>query len=251
MKEVKRNMKKPMLKIVLAVGISLALLFSSIPIAYAQTTDAPQFIVYSIYSSCGTQTTSDSFLVYADGVWEPGSSVNNVTFKVWTKDKSDLKSYTGTQTDSNWRIQMNTVNFNSYRGTYHFDVYATDVLGRTGLIGSTSVYVIPDGTIASSAASLTASSTASSSSGSTFKVTATGVSNEQADVAGVNFKVYCNNNEEDVAWYAGTKLSNGNWRATVNIANHLNHRGEYKIAIFTVNSVGAQSYVGTVFKTVS
>lgn len=243
-------MKKPILKIVLVLGISLALLFSSIPVANAETIDS-QFIAYSIYSSCGTQTSYDNFLVYADGVWEPGSSVNDVTFKVWTKDKSDMKSYTGTQSDSNWRVQVNIINFNSYRGTYHIAVYATDVLGRTGLIGSTSVYVIPDGTIASSATSLAASGATSNTSGTTFKVTATGVSNEQSDVVGVNFKVYCSNNEEDVAWYTGTKLSNGNWRATVNIANHMNHRGEYKIAIFTVNTVGAQSYVGTVFKTVN
>jgi hypothetical protein len=232
----------------LVLGISLALLFSSVPVAYAADS---QFIVYSIYSSCGSQTTYDNFVVYADGVWEPGSSVNNVTFQVWTKDKSDIKSYTGTQSDSNWRVQVNTVNFNGYRGTYHIDVYATDVLGKTGKIGGTSVYVVPDGTIASTASSLDASASSSGTSGTTFKVTATGVSNEQSDVAGVNFKAYCSNNEEDVAWYSGTKLSNGNWRATINIANHMNHRGEYKIAIFTVNSVGAQSYVGTVFKTVN
>ena len=248
-------MKKSAFKFILVLGLCLALVFSTVTVAQAQTT-GPQMYAYSVFTSAGNdgaQTRQNWFLAYATGVWEPGRTVTNVQFEVWTTSKSAVSVFNGTQSGSDWRALFDISQFNSFKGTYHINAYGIDALGMRGYLGGTTIYVIPDSLSTSSSGSSVSSATSSAAislytspaSGGTFKVYATGLPYSAGSIAGVNFKVYCVNDESDVYWYSAKYLGNGKWTATANIANHLSHHGLYKIAAFTVSSIGQQYYFGT------
>jgi len=239
-------MKKSAFRMILALGICIALLFSAASVAQAKTQDVPMY-AYSIYTSAGTEGThtyEEWFLVFADGVWEPEMAVTNVQFEVTVG--SFCMTFDGTLDGANWRAWFNISQFGGYKGTYNIKVYAIDALGRRGYLGSTSIYIIPD---SGSPPASAAGSNAAPSQGAVFKVYASGMP-KSADVNGVSFRAYCSNNMSDEYWYTGTYLGNGNWTATINIANHQNHLGQYTVDAFAVNAANGNNYVGTSFVTV-
>ncbi len=246
-------MKKSFIKIVLVLGLCLALVFSTATVAEAASSDV-QMYYYSIYTnagSAGAQTSMDWFMVYADGVWEPSTTITNVQFDVWTTSSSSARTFNATKgTSSNWRAYFNISQFDDYKGTYYIDVYGVDALGRRGYLGQTSIYVIPD-KISNSVASTDAAKASASAvslytsavSGGQFTVYASGLPYDSTNVVGVNFKAY--QIESDRQWYSGNYLGDGKWSATVNIADHLNHHGLYTINVYTVSPVGRQYYIGS------
>jgi hypothetical protein len=249
-------MKKRVLKIVLVLGLCLALVFSTATVAQAASTSSGvQMYYYKIYTNVGApggQTSMDWFMVYADGVWEPSMTIKNVQFEVWTTSSGNAVTFNATKgASSNWRAIFNISQFGGYKGTYHIDVYAIDALNRRGYLGQTSIYVIPD-KLSSSAASTAAAQASpsavklytSAASGGEFTIYASGLPYDSANIVGVNFNVYCI--ESNRHWYSATYLGNGKWSATASIANNANRHGLYKANVFTVSPAGRQYYIGTV-----
>ncbi len=251
-------MRKRTIKIFLTLALCLALVFSTATAAQAASSSSDvQIYFYKIYTNVGAPgnpTKMDWFMVYADGVWEPSTSIKNVQFEVWTTSKSSAMTFNATKGKSaDWRAIFNVSQFGGYRGTYNIDIYAIDALNRRGYLGSTSIYVIPDGSSSSATTASTTQTTASSAkiytgavSGATFTANVSGLPQDADKAAGVNFKAYCINNQSDRYWYHANYTGNGKWSATIDIANHLNHRGLYKIDTYTVSPAGRQYYIGTV-----
>lgn len=236
-------MKKPALKIVLALALCFALLFSFAAVAQAKTA-SPNIIAYSVYSSAGTYTHSTSFTVYADKVWEPnGLPIADVQFSIWTKsDKSDLKTFSGTRDNDNWRVLINTWQFDNAYGKYRVYAYGIDTAGRKALVGGVTVTVAPEN-ITSTATDFYTSVPKNGA----FYTYVKGATNDADDVAKINLRVWANGLESTEKWYPMQNMGKGTWRVQVNISDFAFYHGWYTLKAYTVNSVGAQSYVSTIY----
>lgn len=239
-------MKKPALKIVLALALCLALVFSFASVAQAKTA-GPNIIAYSVYSSAGTYTHNTSFCVYADKVWEPnGLPIADVQFSIWTKsDKSDMRTFSGTRDGDNWRVLIHTWQFNNAWGKYHVYAYGIDTAGKKALVGGVTVTVAPEN-ITSTASNFYAAPAKNGA----FYVYVTGAANDADDVANINLRVWANGLESTEKWYPMQNIGKDTWRVQVNISDFAFYHGWYTLKAYTVNSVGAQSYVSTIYEDV-
>ena len=57
-------------------------------------------------------------------------------------------------------------------------------------------------------------------------------------VSQVQVPVWCEADQNDIYWYTAQKQSDGIYRATVSIANHKYHYGEYKIHTYLTDGNG-------------
>jgi GBS Bsp-like repeat. len=240
-------MKKPALKIVLALALCLSLLFSFAGVAQAKTADF-QMVAYSVYSSCGDYTNHSTFVVYADKVWEPvgGAGMSTVQFSVWTKpDKSDMRTFNGTKSGTNWRVLVSISQYSNTYGKYHVYAYGIDSLGRKALVGGVTVNVAPT-TITSTVSKFYASAPKNG----TFYVYVTGPNNNMNDVAQVNLRVWAHGAASTEKWYNMQNIGKNTWRVQVNIASFKNYHGWYTLKAYTANSANAQSYISTIYEEV-
>ncbi len=60
-----------------------------------------------------------------------------------------------------------------------------------------------------------------------------------------------NGGQDDLIWYKATRQGNGDYKTTINIANHKNDRGEYHIHLYYVVDNGQQVGVGGTTTTIS
>ena len=78
-----------------------------------------------------------------------------------------------------------------------------------------------------------------------FTIFAMDVKDDKSGVASVEFAVWsANNGQDDLKIYEGTDITNGNWRATIDISNHRNDTGIYYCDVYGTDKMGNRAYLG-------
>jgi len=79
----------------------------------------------------------------------------------------------------------------------------------------------------------------------TFTVRATGIEDAESDVSKVQFAVWsAEGDQDDLVWYSGTEVADGEWEATIDTADHGNDIGHYYIHCYATNGAGIQGFIG-------
>lgn len=78
-----------------------------------------------------------------------------------------------------------------------------------------------------------------------FTVRADGVEDAESDVSEVLFAVWSTEgDQDDLIWYSGTEVADGEWEATIDTADHGNDIGHYYIHCYATNGAGIQGFIG-------
>lgn len=166
----------------------------------------------------------------------PNDKIKKVSFAVWSKsDQSDLVWYdvanNGTGT---YQTTLNISNHQYNIGKYYIDAYAYDVYGKNHYLGGNTC------TFSETVAKISAQGNATET---TYTVTASNVT-IAGGVKSVKFAVWSAiSGQDDLRWYAATKDSNGNYVASVSIANHKD-TGTYYVDAYAVRNDNAEKYLG-------
>ena len=192
---------------------------------------------------------SPAFEVTAQGVADP-SGVANVRFAVWsaTGGEDDMKWYDGTNDgEGNWTVSVNRADHNSDIGIYYINIYGTDNLDNSGLMGTTSIivrnYMPPT--------KLTLGYDTSDPTGEeTFGMYAT-VDGGSETIASVRFNAFNTAVGRSSQYsYDGT-YADGTWTATFDLANHGGINGKYAIELLATDTDGIEYYLGYKYVTVT
>jgi len=194
-------------------------------------------------SPCKTPT----FSVTAQGVTDDKYGVANVRFAVWSENggQDDIRWYDGVNDGSgNWTANINAADHKNDAGIYLVDIYGMDFANNTGFLGGTSIVMDHRDYTPPKLTSITQS--ASPCKTPTFSVTAQGVTDDKYGVANVRFAVWSENGgQDDIKWYEGVNDGSGNWKVTVNAADHKNDAGRYQIHIYGMDYANNTGYMGS------
>ena len=172
-----------------------------------------------------------SFDVVMDQI-ESNSGVSLVQIPVWTEanGQDDIRWYTAEkQADGTYRVTVTMANHNYETGRYQIAGYLTGNNGLRAGIGSTSTEVKvsqPDLTI-------------TNTKDTTVEVEL-GNPGVYGNVAGVQFAVWSEENgQDDLKWIGGSQLSNGKWKANINIKDYKSY-GTYNVHVYITLASGSQ-----------
>ena len=78
-----------------------------------------------------------------------------------------------------------------------------------------------------------------------FTVRATGVEDAESDVSKVQFAVWsAEGDQDDLIWYSGTEVADGEWEATIDTADHGNDIGHYYVHCYATNGADILGFIG-------
>lgn len=98
---------------------------------------------------------------------------------------------------------------------------------------------------------ITASSVTATTSGEKINATASGISTTTS-VKSISFAVWSDKNgQDDIKWYTAGKQSDGSYKTTVDISNHLKEGGTYNIHCYGTDSNGKLNFLGNTTSTVT
>ena len=171
------------------------------------------------------------------------SGVAAVQVPVWSEEngQDDLRWYSAKEvSDGNWQV---TVDISDHRsaGNYIVHTYALMSDGRTqNFLGATSFNV----SAPTVEPTLTATTENYNEKAGTFDVIIKNV-NSSAGVGKVHVPVWCAANQSDIYWYEAKKQGNGDYKVTVDAANHGYATGNYTIHIYITSGNGVMTFGGT------
>ncbi len=150
----------------------------------------------------------------------PGG-IKSVSFGVWSEQngQDDLRWYNGSGSNGNYTAAIDIRNHKT-PGKYFVHVYAVSQSGSDVFLAAGEFEVYAS---VRAALSISGSDTDRGYFGVILNI-----SEASTAISDVKFKVWCADNESDTGYYAATE-SNGVYSASINIANHLGNRGNYKI----------------------
>ena len=167
----------------------------------------------------------------------PGG-IKEVKFAVWSEKNSqdDIVWYQGTASGTAYKATVKIANHKT-EGKYYVHCYAYPNAGDPVFMGSKTFTVTPSANAAVSVSDV-------NEAGGSFKVNIQ-FSGASADIASVKVPVWCASDQSDIVWYQADKQSAGVFSVTVNIANHKDNLGKYKIHIYPTFVNGIQIYAGS------
>ena len=171
--------------------------------------------------------------VFEIQISNPGvfGDIREVRFAVWSdaNGQDDLKWITGTSKgDGVWGIEAVISEYRSY-GKYNADVYGTLADGSQLCIGHTE-FTVEEPTWDMAVEN-------QDDEKGTFDIVISNIESKSG-VSQVRVPVWCAEDQNDIRWYDATRQSDGSYRVTVNIKNHQNHTGEYKIHVYLYDGNG-------------
>ena len=171
--------------------------------------------------------------VFEIQISNPGvfGDIREVRFAVWSdaNGQDDLKWITGTSKgDGVWGIEAVISEYRSY-GKYNADVYGTLANGSQLCIGHTE-FTVEEPTWDMAVEN-------QDDEKGTFDIVISNIESKSG-VSQVRVPVWCAEDQSDIRWYDATRQSDGSYRVTVNIKNHQNHTGEYKIHVYLYDGNG-------------
>lgn len=171
------------------------------------------------------------------------SGISAVQIPVWSEEngQDDLIWYSAKEVSSgNWQITVDVSNHRS-AGNYVVHSYALMSDGRTqNFLGATSFNVSTPAV----APTLTATTENYDEKAGTFDVIIKNVSSS-AGVKEVHVPVWCAADQSDIHWYTAKKQSNGDYKVTVDAANHGYAAGNYTIHVYVTSGNGVMTFGGT------
>ncbi len=171
------------------------------------------------------------------------SGISAVQVPVWSEEngQDDIIWYSAKEVSSgNWQITVDVSNHRS-AGNYVVHSYALMSDGRTqNFLGATSFNVSTPAV----APTLTATTENYDEKAGTFDVIIKNVSSS-AGVKEVHVPVWCAADQSDIHWYTAKKQSNGDYKVTVDAANHGYAAGNYTIHVYVTSGNGVMTFGGT------
>lgn len=149
-----------------------------------------------------------AFTVTIDNIYSP-SGIDKIQVPVWSSsNQSDITWYTASKVDDNtYSVDVNISAHNYTLGDYTIHAYVTMGNGIRSFVSSTTADIYVQNYL----------SVEYTKSGSR---TLTLVNPSTTSATSVYFPVWSSTNgQDDVKWYKATKLSNGNWTATISTTN--------------------------------
>ena len=163
-------------------------------------------------------------------------NIRQVQFAVWSVQggQDDLIWYGAEK--KNAGTWTKTVKIKDHRtlGTYNVHAYIT--LANGSVKTKTTTFNVSRPTAGISVSEYNESS-------GTFNVTINNIKSASG-VDAVMIPVWCAGDQSDLVWYQATKINSTTYKATVNIANHKNHMGAYKINVYLETGNGMQVGIG-------
>ncbi|MEG1432600.1 GBS Bsp-like repeat-containing protein, partial [Eubacterium sp.] len=179
-----------------------------------------------------TETSNAQFYIYANGVKDIGSGVKNVKFPCWVAGREPIW-YEGEYLGNNqWRVLIDTKDFNNQLTTYYIDSYATDMSGNSAYLGGVKVKTTEMDSSIVNGISL------KKVSNSEYKIFIKGYSKYSL------FDIFVwseNNGQDDLARYAGLRQTDGSYAYLVNTKEHHYDTGKYLIHIYAGAEEGSVS----------
>ncbi len=171
------------------------------------------------------------------------SGISAVKIPVWSEEngQDDIVWYTAKEvSDGKWQVTVDVSNHRS-AGNYIVHTYALMSDGKTlNFLGATSFNV----SAPSVAPTLTATTENYDEKAGTFDVIIKNVSSS-AGVKEVHVPVWCAADQSDIHWYTAKKQSNGDYKVTVDAANHGYAAGNYTIHVYVTSGNGVMTFGGT------
>ena len=171
------------------------------------------------------------------------SGISAVQIPVWSEEngQDDIVWYTAKEvSDGKWQVTVDVSNHRS-AGNYIVHTYALMSDGKTlNFLGATSFNV----SAPSVAPTLTATTENYDEKAGTFDVIIKNVSSS-AGVKEVHVPVWCAADQSDIHWYTAKKQSNGDYKVTVDAANHGYAAGNYTIHVYVTSGNGVMTFGGT------
>lgn len=168
---------------------------------------------------------------------EMPQEVKNVQFATWSEQggQDDLVWYQGKQNSSGTWMSTVDVRRHKTSGKYNIHAYAMLENGNMKYLGAATF------TISSPTLKIVVGEYQEAA--GTFDVVLTDI----RSVSGVNkieVPVWSTSDQSDIRWYEAEKQNNGNYKVTVNIANHNYSSGPYRIHTYTTTGNGVRVCTG-------
>ena len=173
------------------------------------------------------------------------TGVKTVKLAVWSSEngQDDLIWYSAGKTASGTYVATIPIKNHKTEGKYYVDAYATLNAGGEVPLGSATFEVT----------------------GPSMKYVITSQMNEDAGtynidmrlptapsgLASVRTAVWSKSDQSDMHWYEAKKLSNGNYVAYANIANHKYNYGTYNIHVYATDNNGINKFLGKTTVTIN
>ena len=166
-----------------------------------------------------------------------GSALKRVQFAVWSvaNGQDDIRWYTGNRKGSIWTYEVPIKNHKT-EGKYRVHAYALLENGVRQYVGQTEFevegpsmkYVI---------------TTQMNAEAGTYNIDMR-LPTSPSGITSVRAAVWSQGNQSDIHWYEAHKLSNGNYVAYANIANHQYNYGKYYIHVYATDGNGIEKFTG-------
>lgn len=163
---------------------------------------------------------------------EKNLGIQAVKMAVWSeKDgQNDLRWYRAkAKADGGWSTDV-TISKHKTAGNYSVDVYGTNMVGQEVYLGNTS-FTVKEPTIKKIVVRKLKPQAG------TFYVYAEGVT-AKAGVQAVTVRVWTKKDKSDIYTYTAKAISEGTYRIKVNIKNHNNNYGTYKLKVYVKDKRG-------------
>lgn len=164
------------------------------------------------------------------------AGLKKVEFAVWSEagGQDDVRWYTASPNGDSYSAVIDIRNHKT-AGKYLVHVYGTNKNGDKVYITGSSELVV-EGKAAG-----TAKITGRNDGAGTFEVTISGIT-AKAGVSSVKIAAWTDASGKDMAWYTCTPQGNGTYKATVRVANHQQHMGNYNVHGYAVLGNGIQTF---------
>ena len=157
---------------------------------------------------------------------EKVSGIQKIRFAVWSeKDgQDDLTWYAGKKTkDGNWQAVVDIAKNHKTAGQYQAHMYAVKENGKSQFLGK-STFMISQTKMQSHIENYQKEK-------GTFDIVIDNIESESG-IQKVRVPVWCADDQSDLKWYDAVQDENGDYRVTVNVANHKYAVGNYKIHVY-------------------
>ena len=175
-----------------------------------------------------------TFVVHADEVEIPAGA-QKIQFAVWSKEKNqdDLVWYDASRSGKNYTATV-SISKHKHFGAYYVHAYAKLKSGEMQFLGSTTfTATAPSGKVVTNAVN---------GSAGTFGCIGTNLKSVSG-FSKIQFAVWCSGDQSDIRWYTATKQKDGNYTQVVNVSNHKNHFGTYKVHMYGTTGNGKRQFL--------
>ncbi|MEG0720269.1 MAG: GBS Bsp-like repeat-containing protein, partial [Lachnospiraceae bacterium] len=168
------------------------------------------------------------------------SELASVTYATWSdkNGQDDVKWSNAVRTGDVWKGTVNISDFKT-EGTYQVHAYGKTTEGTEVFLGS-SVFKVD----APSVDSLEVQNYNKEK--GTFDVVVSGI-HSPSGISQIQVPVWCADNQNDIKWYVASRQNDGSYKVSVNVANHKNAVGTYKIHMYATAGNGIAIFKGTEF----